>query len=273
MATRRPFSRERSESRDRSKRGRDMPPPSRHSERRSNPSTPSRAAHEVPLPPDSRNPFQSPRTRSVASGSRRSVRSSDSMFLRSEVADLTNQVKGLLSVVSRQQTDIQQLVQVQMQQAHAIQFGSQQQQVQGGSNLPSQAAGVPASSSQQVPVQGSCGSVPGPSSSQIPQIPSSLGSSPGDANATHQEEGNSNPVMIVLPDGQRIALGSPVNQGQGGQAGGSQLDAFQKGDKWLPELPKVDPSKWKSRIDEIIGYLLVGSCIRHVCIRSQGSHE
>ena len=85
----------------------------------------------------------------------------------------------------------------------------------------------------------------------------------GQTNATAQ--GVSPPAaMIVLPDGTQIPLGpaSPSTSPTGAAAANSgsvfgqntQLDAFQKSDKWLPEMPKLDGSKWRTRIDEILGF-------------------
>ena len=70
-------------------------------------------------------------------------------------------------------------------------------------------------------------------------------------------------AMIVLPDGTQIPLGpvSPATSPTGAAANtgsifgqNSQLDAFQKSDKWLPEMPKLDGSKWRTRVDEILGF-------------------
>ena len=233
MASRRPFSRERLPSIDRSKRGRG-----------SQPGTPSRAAHNVPLPPDNpRNPFSSPRTRSL--NSRRSGRSNDSLLLRTEVSELTGQVKNLLSVVQRQQMDIQGLVQISTQRSQAIQSGVQRS---SDGPSPSSRPEIPQSNPEQVPSQVPSGSNGGPGFPQVPQPPSSLSSSPGVQNSGGET------AVIVLPDGQRIPLGPTTGQGSTGGGPSQQMDAFQKSDKWLPELPKIDNSKWRSRIDEILGY-------------------
>ena len=90
------------------------------------------------------------------------------------------------------------------------------------------------------------------------------GQDPG-VQASSANQGVTPPAaMIVLPDGTQIPLGpvSPSTSPTGAAAAGStgvfgqntQLDAFQKSDKWLPEMPKLDGSKWRTRIDEILGF-------------------
>jgi len=90
------------------------------------------------------------------------------------------------------------------------------------------------------------------------------GQDPGVQASSATQGANPPSAMIVLPDGTQIPLGpaSPSTSPTGAAAAGStgvfgqntQLDAFQKSDKWLPEMPKLDGSKWRTRIDEILGF-------------------
>ena len=74
-------------------------------------------------------------------------------------------------------------------------------------------------------------------------------------------QSTSNVPKLVLPGGVEIPLGVP-SVGATNVAGTStaqdtkpaQLDAFQRSDKWLPEMPKVDSRGWRARTEEIIGF-------------------
>ena len=70
-------------------------------------------------------------------------------------------------------------------------------------------------------------------------------------------------AKLVLPDGTSIPLGSSGAAPAGTQVPGSssgsgsqtsQLDALQRSDKWLPSMPTINTSSWKTRTDEIPGY-------------------
>ena len=68
---------------------------------------------------------------------------------------------------------------------------------------------------------------------------------------------------IVLPGGIEIPLGVPstgvttsaTTAGTGGTTDKpATLDALQRSDKWLPEMPSVDAKGWRTRTEEIIGF-------------------
>ena len=62
---------------------------------------------------------------------------------------------------------------------------------------------------------------------------------------------------IVLPGGIEIPLGassSTTTAGTGGTVEKPALDAFQRSDKWLPEMPSVDARNWRTRTEEIVGF-------------------
>ena len=62
---------------------------------------------------------------------------------------------------------------------------------------------------------------------------------------------------IALPGGIEIPLGASSSTTAAGTGGTSEkpvLDAFQRPDKWLPEMPVVDAKNWRTRTEEIIGF-------------------
>ena len=62
---------------------------------------------------------------------------------------------------------------------------------------------------------------------------------------------------IVLPGGIEIPLGgasSATTAGTGGTSEKPVLDAFQRSDQWLPEMPAVDSRNWRTRTEEIAGF-------------------
>ena len=66
-----------------------------------------------------------------------------------------------------------------------------------------------------------------------------------------------NGPKIVLPGGIEIPLGvasSATTAGTGGTSEKPVLDAFQRSDKWLPEMPAVDSKNWRTRTEEIVGF-------------------
>ena len=93
-----------------------------------------------------------------------------------------------------------------------------------------------------------------------PQLPIQTTQQPA---TTSVDAGNTvSGVKLVLPDGSEILLGSSGSIGGGVQSTqvaankvgtSGQLDALQRSDKWLPSIPTIDGSKWKTRMDEILG--------------------